>query len=408
MGLIFLALGAMFWHMSKSIVSVALVSGLVGITIKLASNISLTMLSLSKQYSFATSEVQKDALLSAGQAILATNDPLATFPGTSAYVSLLLIALAGLLFSVLMLSTNRITAIVGLFASGCDLVYCLTFTLTPLFPVYLFLATAGLFYFNLAFVDCPHYVKTLEGFDMTYTNGHQANRNTIYKIGGVTAIGAVLVGVAEIAITFLPSGNAPHETVLDWFKLFQENPFMGLRNLGLLNIFLNALGILTYYTLYATYRKSPYQAYAAFTALIFFLGAGVFFATNRAFPMLALSQQYTIATSDARHALEAAAQSMLSVGQSHAPGTFLAFFLTELAGVLISIIMLRSRVFSQSAAYAGILGFGMLLIFEYLSSFVTGLSAAAMILAMLGGILSMAWYIMIARRLFQLAKDPAN
>ncbi len=66
------------------------------------------MLSLSKQYSFATSEVQKDALLSATQAILATNDPLATFPRTSAYVSLLLIALATLLFSVLMLSTNRI------------------------------------------------------------------------------------------------------------------------------------------------------------------------------------------------------------------------------------------------------------------------------------------------------------
>jgi hypothetical protein len=145
-GVIFLALGAAFWHMNKSIVAVALASGLVGITINLASNISLTMLSLSEQYSVATSDVQKDALLSAGQAILATNDPLGIFPSTSAYVSLLLIAVAGLLFSVLMLSVNRVTGIVGLLASGFDLVYCLTFILTALFPVYLFLAVAGLFY----------------------------------------------------------------------------------------------------------------------------------------------------------------------------------------------------------------------------------------------------------------------
>jgi hypothetical protein len=104
------------------------------------------MLSLGKQYSVATSDVQKAALLSAGQAILAINDPLASSPSTGAYVSLLLIALAGLLFSVLMLSTHQATAIVGLLASGCDLIYCLTFTLIPLFPVYLFLAGAGLFY----------------------------------------------------------------------------------------------------------------------------------------------------------------------------------------------------------------------------------------------------------------------
>jgi hypothetical protein len=237
-------------------------------------------------------------------------------------------------------------------------------------------------------------------------NNQQSQWNTIYKIGGVAAICAVLVGVAEIFITFLPGGNTPLETVSDWFKLLQENPFMGLRNLGLLNIFLNMLGILTYFALYAVHRESPYHPYAAIATVISFLGIGVFFATNRAFPMLALSQQYTSATSDAeRTMLEAAGKLMLSVGQSHTPGTFLAFFLVELAGMLISIVMLRSKIFGQAAAYAGILGFGMLLIFEFFSSFVTGLSALVMILAMFGGILSMAWYILIARRLFQLGEN---
>ena len=48
---------------------------------------------------------------------------------------------------------------------------------------------------------------------------------------------------------------------------------------------------------------------------------------------------------------------MLTVGQSHTPGTFLGFFLLEVAGMIISIVMLRSNIFSKINAYAGILGF---------------------------------------------------
>ena len=143
-GLVFLALGAAFWQMNKSIMAIALASGLVGIAVSFATNISLTMLSLSQRYATAGSEAQKSALLTAGQTILATNDPLAAFPGTGAYVGLLLIALAGLLFSLILLASHRATALVGILASGCDLAYCLTFSLTPVLPVYLLLAVAGL------------------------------------------------------------------------------------------------------------------------------------------------------------------------------------------------------------------------------------------------------------------------
>jgi len=144
-GLVFLALGAAFWQAHRSAAAIALASGMVGIAVGFATDIALTMLSLSQQYVAATSEAQKAALLAAGQAILATNDPLATFPSTGAYVSLLLIALAGLLFSVLMLRTNRVTAIVGLLASGCDLAYCLTVAFAPFLRAYL-LAAGGLFW----------------------------------------------------------------------------------------------------------------------------------------------------------------------------------------------------------------------------------------------------------------------
>lgn len=145
-GLLFLALAVAFWQRNKSLVIIALAAGLVGIAVSFASNISLTMLSLSQRYASATSDAQSAELVAIGQAVLATNDPSAAYPGTGAYVSLLLIALAGLLFSLVMLRSNRATAIVGLLASGCDLAYCLTFPLRPAVPVYLFLAVAGLFW----------------------------------------------------------------------------------------------------------------------------------------------------------------------------------------------------------------------------------------------------------------------
>jgi hypothetical protein len=231
----------------------------------------------------------------------------------------------------------------------------------------------------------------------------------LYKLGGIAALSAVLVGLLEIIITFLPGGNTTQETVLDWFLLFRENPFMGLRNLGLLNIFLNILAILIFFALYAAHRKDNNRPYATLAMITSFLGIGVFFATNRAFPMLALSNQYVIATSDAQRAmLEAAGQSMLSVGQGHTPGTFLGFCLTEVAGVMISFVMLRSKIFSKTTAYAGMLGFGFLLVFEFFSSFVSGLSTMAMILAMFGGLLSMAWYVLIARRLFLLGRNASE
>jgi hypothetical protein len=144
-GLVFLALAAALWQAHPSGSAIALASGLLGIAVGFAVNISLTMLSLSEQYATTTSAAQQAALLAAGQTVLATHDPLAVYPATGAYVSLLLIALAGLLFSIIMLRSNRATAVMGLLASGCDLAYCLTVYFAPSLRVFL-LAAGGLFW----------------------------------------------------------------------------------------------------------------------------------------------------------------------------------------------------------------------------------------------------------------------
>ncbi len=230
-----------------------------------------------------------------------------------------------------------------------------------------------------------------------------AGPTSLYKLGSAAALLIVLTALLEIIITFLPGGYASADTVSDWFALFQNNWFLGLRNLGLLNIVMTLLGIPMFFALYTAHRNVD-QSFATLALIISLLGVAVFYATNRAFPMLELSHQYALATTDAQRAmLSAAGQAMLSVGESHTPGTFIGFFLSEVAGILMSIVMLRSKVFNRLSGSIGILGFSLLLIFDICSSFVPAFSDIVLIFAMGGGLLSMAWYILIARRLFQLA-----
>jgi hypothetical protein len=136
-GLVFLALTAALWQAHRSLVTVALASGLVGITVSFATNISFSMLSLSQQYAAAASEVQRANLLAAGQALLATSGAMANFPGTGTYITYLLIALAEVTFASLLLPTHRTTAIIGLLAGSCDLAYCVIFAISPTVQVIL-------------------------------------------------------------------------------------------------------------------------------------------------------------------------------------------------------------------------------------------------------------------------------
>jgi hypothetical protein len=226
----------------------------------------------------------------------------------------------------------------------------------------------------------------------------------LYVVGGVAALLTVVNGLAEIGITFLPGGgmDSGPATAVDWFGLYNSSPFMGLRNLGLLNIFFTVLSIPVSYALFAAHRRT-HPAFAGLSLLLAVLGVAVFLATNRAFPMLTLSRQYAAAATEAqRSALSAAGEAMLAVGQSHTAGTFLAFFLSTAAGIAISIVMLRARLFSQASAIIGVVGFSLLLVFELSSDFAPGFKGS-FAFALVGGPLSLLWDLLVGLRLFGLA-----
>src|ERR1017187_8454703 len=71
-------------------------------------------------------------------------------------------------------------------------------------------------------------------------------------------------------------------TVLDWFTLFQTHWFLGLRNLGFLNLIGAALLAPTVLAIYSALRRD-HEAYAAFGTILFFVGLAVYIAGSRAF-----------------------------------------------------------------------------------------------------------------------------
>jgi Domain of unknown function (DUF4386) len=232
-------------------------------------------------------------------------------------------------------------------------------------------------------------------------------QHSLSKLGATAALLAILVALADMALTFLPAGAEQPGTMtaIDWFALFQINWFFGMRNLGLLpNILTLCLLIPVFMALYTAHRNTN-QAQAALALILSLLGTAIYLSNNAAFPMLTLSTKYANATTEAQRTLLAAAgEAILARGEDFTPGAFMGFLLGEVAIIVISFVMLTGGIFSRANAYAGILGGICLTVFTIWTTFIPVLFEVAMLLAMIGGLLSIAWYILTARRLFQLGR----
>lgn len=222
---------------------------------------------------------------------------------------------------------------------------------------------------------------------------------TVFVIGGIVAFATGSLAIIEISLTFFPGGNESTITILGWYTQLQTVTFMGLRNLGLLNIFMVICGIPLYWSLQVA-LGNRYRAMALLAMILNFIGATVFLSSNSAFPMLTLSRQYLHATSTSeQNDLFTAGRILLSMGQGHTAGTFIGFALGETAGILMSLIMLKSRSFSKFTSIAGISGFTFLLLYEVLASFFVFSENILLVLATLGGLATIIWLITLGIRL---------
>jgi len=152
-GLMFLAVAVALRQTNKSYALIAATLCLLGVGVYFVSNSAFAMFSLSYQYYSATTDAERSTLLAAGQAVLANGyNPGALYQGAGYYMSLLLVAVAGLTVCIVMLRSSifyRATGYVGIVASACDLVYLVGLVFVPQTDVYLFslvcIASGGLF-----------------------------------------------------------------------------------------------------------------------------------------------------------------------------------------------------------------------------------------------------------------------
>jgi hypothetical protein len=194
-------------------------------------------------------------------------------------------------------------------------------------------------------------------------------------------------------------------SALEWFTLLQEEKFVGLVLLGVIDLINYALVGLIFLALYGALRAVNKRAMAVAMTLAL-VSIIVYFATNQAFAMLALSEQYARATTEVqRSTLLAAGEARLAINNPvsiyQGTGFYLSFSLILLAGLIISIVMLRSNVFNTATAIVGILANGFGLCYFLALAFAPAL---AWLPPPLSAPFRLIWYILIAVQLLKLGR----
>jgi hypothetical protein len=188
------------------------------------------------------------------------------------------------------------------------------------------------------------------------------------------------------------------DTVAGWFQLLQDNPLAGLVNLDLLLVLDNVLLVVIALALYVALRPTSPSVTTMATSL-WLLAIAMFIAANPAVEMLALSNQFAAASSEAqRSAAMAAGQALLASWEGTA--FQVGYVLGQLAGIMVGLVMLKGHRFGRAIPatliVGNLVGFGL-----YLPTVGVAISAFS-------GLILWAWYLLVARKFLQLAGPLAH
>ena len=237
----------------------------------------------------------------------------------------------------------------------------------------------------------------------------------LYIVGGIAALTAVLLFRRNLSAELMVSNGfglfdvpaeAP-ETAVAWFNLFQESWFVGLALYSFFDVINYLLVGLIFLALFVA-LKHVHQSGMIIALALTVVGIITFLATNQAFAMFSLSQRYQAATTvEQQNMLLAAGEALIAIDDPSKIfsgfGYFLGLHFILLAGLIISIVMLRSTEFNKATAYAGIIANGLAL-----SMGIVLLLAPAIVWLppSLSALFRIAWYILIAIQLFRLSRSP--
>ncbi len=220
--------------------------------------------------------------------------------------------------------------------------------------------------------------------------GSQSDRGRwrwLYRIAAIGAlISVVIIPISIVAFFVWPPWPD------DILVVLQQDRLAGLMGLDLLYLLGNLVAIPLFLVLYVTLRRVD-EGWAALALTLGLIGLVCIILSRPILEMVALSDGYAAATTDSeRSAYLAASKAVMST--FHGTAFNVHYVLGSLSLLISSILMLRSDLYGRATTYVGIvtnvLVFGLYvpLVGVYIS-----------LLSVVGYVV---WYIMIARKLFQL------
>ena len=226
-----------------------------------------------------------------------------------------------------------------------------------------------------------------------------SGRKNLFITGGIAAI-LQLVTILTYSVLVGVLGPKP-TSALEYFDIYQSSPLEAFLRGDFLLLVLIGLYLGTFPALYvALQRLSP--VYAALATLFTVMAVAGTFATESSFSLLHLGEQYVTATNEAmRTQLLAAGEAVIAADMWNSSAAYMGGILLQGSGVMISVIMLRSKDFSKVTAYSGLFGNGFDLIQHVLHIFLPVVSGY---ITMFMGVFYFVWFPMLARDLFRLAK----
>jgi len=194
-----------------------------------------------------------------------------------------------------------------------------------------------------------------------------------------------------------------------WFALLNQNPLIGLTLLEVFDLVEYMLVGLLFLAMAAALWKDNRSAVLA---AVTFGWAGIitYISSNQVFSLLALSEKFAAATSEAQWAsLLSSGETLLAVynpGVLHqGTGIYICMLLVPLAGLFLSLVMLRSHTFNKATAITGILANAIILCYFPVLAFAPSGLALPFVLS---APFRVVWYFLIALRLIKLGKETKS
>lgn len=216
----------------------------------------------------------------------------------------------------------------------------------------------------------------------------------LYRIAGIAAIVSELVILLGFVTYFIFPYAPGTKSTEEIFMLLQSNPLGGMISLDLFLFIGNLFSIALFLALYVS-LKSVNESYALIALVLGLIGVVLLIPARPLSELYTLSSLYASATTaTARSQYLASGDTLLILFSGI--NWFMNTLLGTLSLLISALLMLRSNVYSKATAYVGIVtsvitlgfwipGIGIFLLF---------LSLPAM----------MIWYLLLARKFFQMAR----